>query len=71
MPALYFVDLLEKGLAGGTPDNEGESPESEDITIPQATSPGVDRRTLQRVLSELSLVHIGPMADMVVEQARG
>lgn len=70
MPALYIADLLEKGPAtASTPMETTESVALEDVTVPQAPSPGVDERTLKRVLAELALVHIGPIADIVVEQA--
>ncbi len=70
LPALYVVDLLEKGpTEQQTAIDTTETAAVEDITVPQANRPGVDSKTMQRVLSEISLVHIGPIADLVVEQA--
>ena len=71
LPALYVVELLEEGPeADTTAIDTTETPSVEDVTIPQANpKPVVDRRTLKRVLTELALVHIGPMAEMVVEDA--
>lgn len=70
MPALYIVELLENGPSAEiTGFQTQEMPAVDDVTEPQRGNTGVDRQTLQRILTEMALVHIGPIAEMLVEQA--
>ena len=69
MPAMYIVELLEKGP---TEDSIAaiETQEMQEVSEPNlAASASIDRATLKRVLTELALVHVGPIAELLVEQA--
>lgn len=69
MPAMYIVELLEKGPSAET-IAAIETQEMQEVSEPQqAADASVDRNTLKRVLTELALVHVGPIAELLVEQA--
>lgn len=69
MPAAELADLIESGSAAASGQTTGSVVPTQATVKTGASLSDSDKRRVRDSLVELAVKHIGPMADLIIEQA--